>query len=443
MAESRAVVKLPIQTSATIDFIVTIVYLPADVKSSMIANTQADGTDIYFKSNAGAVLDRDLVYWDKGTGTIICKVRIPSYQSNFIYMYWGGAAVVAARNTAVYRSEIKAQYSYDEASGTAYDNTGNNNDGTAVGTPTYSQTAVVNKGIHFNTTDGFNLGHGASISGNTVLDISTWIKQDLPIGIYDLFGKCVGNYTGDEFFCSLYSHIIRMNLFDASQSAAHIGRTGPSNTFGISLEDNQFHHVRFTFDGTPANSSGVKIEIDRVRVDNANDEANASCFEAIESTATDLKIGKNPGYGNSATPSIHDEFILLNAIRSDVEIDAILANEIGGGQDWYEIGAIETARTVTYDGNGNTGGAVPTDSTVYTDGLTVTTLGNTGSLVKTGYTFSKWNTAANGSGTDRTPAGTWAMGSADVKLYAQWTALGTATAVKQQGGLNLGITLGV
>ena len=38
--------------------------------------------------------------------------------------------------------------------------------------------------------------------------------------------------------------------------------------------------------------------------------------------------------------------------------------------------------TVTYFGNGNTGGTVPVDSTVYSSGNTVTVLDNTGSLVK-------------------------------------------------------------
>ena len=58
-----------------------------------------------------------------------------------------------------------------------------------------------------------------------------------------------------------------------------------------------------------------------------------------------------------------------------------------------------TTYTVTYNGNGNTGGSVPTDgSNPYSAGANVTVLGNTGSLVKTGYTFSGWNTAANGSG---------------------------------------------
>ena len=78
--------------------------------------------------------------------------------------------------------------------------------------------------------------------------------------------------------------------------------------------------------------------------------------------------------------------------------------------------------TVTYNGNGNTGGIAPTDSNTYLSGATVTVLGNTGALVRTGYTFAGWNTAANGSGTNYNAGETFIMGSANVTLYAQWTA---------------------
>ena len=77
--------------------------------------------------------------------------------------------------------------------------------------------------------------------------------------------------------------------------------------------------------------------------------------------------------------------------------------------------------TVTYNGNSNTGGSVPTDGNSYLSGSTVTVLGNTGTLVKTGYSFAGWNTAANGSGTSRAPAATFGMGGSNVNLYAQWT----------------------
>ena len=78
------------------------------------------------------------------------------------------------------------------------------------------------------------------------------------------------------------------------------------------------------------------------------------------------------------------------------------------------------AYTVTYNGNGNSGGTVPIDANSYLDGETVTTLTNSGSLTKTGYTFSTWNTAANGTGTNRAPSGTWAIGAANVTLYAKY-----------------------
>jgi uncharacterized repeat protein (TIGR02543 family) len=82
---------------------------------------------------------------------------------------------------------------------------------------------------------------------------------------------------------------------------------------------------------------------------------------------------------------------------------------------------VPTTYTVTYNGNTNTSGTAPTDgSSPYTAGSTVTVLGNSGSLVKTGYTFANWNTAADGSGTSYSPTNTFAI-NANTTLYAQWT----------------------
>lgn len=76
--------------------------------------------------------------------------------------------------------------------------------------------------------------------------------------------------------------------------------------------------------------------------------------------------------------------------------------------------------TVTYDGNGSTGGSVPSDSSAYLFDATVTVSGNTGALERTGYTFTGWNTAANGSGTAYAAAATFRI-AGNTTLYAQWT----------------------
>ena len=76
--------------------------------------------------------------------------------------------------------------------------------------------------------------------------------------------------------------------------------------------------------------------------------------------------------------------------------------------------------TVTYDGNGNTGGTAPSDSYHYESGESVTVLGNTGLLFKIGGTFDGWNTKADGNGTERAVGSKFDMGSDNVTLYAQW-----------------------
>ncbi len=85
--------------------------------------------------------------------------------------------------------------------------------------------------------------------------------------------------------------------------------------------------------------------------------------------------------------------------------------------------------TVTYNGNGNTTGNVPVDSSSpYITGSTVIVLGNSGSPVlgKTGYTFAGWNTTENGSGTSYAQGNTFTI-NANTILYAQWTPTYTVT----------------
>jgi streptogramin lyase len=86
-------------------------------------------------------------------------------------------------------------------------------------------------------------------------------------------------------------------------------------------------------------------------------------------------------------------------------------------------GPVLNAFTVTYNGNGSTGGSVPIDNNIYHNGATVTVLGNTGALTRLFYlySFAGWNTVADGSGTSYQPGSTFIMPSASVTLYAQWT----------------------
>ncbi len=112
-----------------------------------------------------------------------------------------------------------------------------------------------------------------------------------------------------------------------------------------------------------------------------------------------LKSGQNIG-------DYSDKIILTSTNATTVNVDI--------------TGSVTNAN-VTYDANEATSGTVPTDDADYTYNQSVTVLDNTGSLARTGYTWSSWNTQTDGSGTDYAAGDKFDI-TADIKLYANWTA---------------------
>lgn len=95
----------------------------------------------------------------------------------------------------------------------------------------------------------------------------------------------------------------------------------------------------------------------------------------------------------------------------------------GGGPAYGDpvLFRVSGTQTITYLANSATGGTAPAADSAAT-GSTVTVASDSGSLVRTGWTFAGWNTTADGAGT------TYAAGSGQftltgpVTLYAHWTA---------------------
>ena len=88
--------------------------------------------------------------------------------------------------------------------------------------------------------------------------------------------------------------------------------------------------------------------------------------------------------------------------------------------------------TVTYADGDADSGTVPTDNnSPYEAGDTVTVLGNTGNLTKSGYIFGGWNDGT----TTRQPESTFEMPSENVTLTAVWTAV-TLTSVAIEGDMS-------
>jgi uncharacterized protein (TIGR02145 family)/uncharacterized repeat protein (TIGR02543 family) len=80
-----------------------------------------------------------------------------------------------------------------------------------------------------------------------------------------------------------------------------------------------------------------------------------------------------------------------------------------------------TVYRIIYNGSGHTGGTPPdTGEYHYHDSAKVE---EQGSLIKTGYTFTGWNTMADGSGTDRSAGSKFVVGASGETLYAQWVVM--------------------
>ena len=99
----------------------------------------------------------------------------------------------------------------------------------------------------------------------------------------------------------------------------------------------------------------------------------------------------------------------------------------------YAIWAPLTTYTVTYNGNGNTGGVVPTDNTNYNIGDTVTV--ESGVPIKTGHTFGGWLY----NGVTYTDGDTFTMPATNITLVAIWTTTTTFTITYNGNGNDGGI----
>ncbi len=127
--------------------------------------------------------------------------------------------------------------------------------------------------------------------------------------------------------------------------------------------------------------------------------------------------GPNGVAGSYPSTAVHIGDVAANSPAGSVSVAGLGDNTIDS--NWSD-GQEGPVYAVHYDPNGATSGTVPQDGYSYTPSSTVTVLGNTGGLVRTGDSLSGWNTAADGSGT------TYAAGSqfpiaSDTTLYAMWT----------------------
>jgi len=185
---------------------------------------------------------------------------------------------------------------------------------------------------------------------------------------------------------------------------------GTKGTYGVTAATNGATSSNFTL--TNRNPYSVTYSgngnTSGIAPTDSNDYLAAATVTVLGNTGGLTRIGSTFAGWNTVANGSGTAYVGGNtfAIGSNVTLYA----------QWTPISTF----SVTYNGNGNTGGSPPGDVNAYVAGATVTALGNNGNLVKTGLTFLGWNTAANGGGASYAVGTTFAIGSGNTTLFAIW-----------------------
>ncbi|MDR1135066.1 MAG: S-layer homology domain-containing protein, partial [Clostridiales Family XIII bacterium] len=138
-----------------------------------------------------------------------------------------------------------------------------------------------------------------------------------------------------------------------------------------------------------------------------------------------------PGYVNISPdfPEAQDEFGMM-WFESEYVIDTS-AKWVALGNAAADLAKEAAEYTVRYNANGGSG--LVSSDTSYNVGGDVTVKASTG-IARSGYRFTEWNTAADGTGTAYKAGDTFKIGSENILLYAQWSRITGNFPVGESGG---------
>lgn len=168
-----------------------------------------------------------------------------------------------------------------------------------------------------------------------------------------------------------YSHTLAYNANGGTNAPSSSTVTNTSSTYSMTVSSSTPTRTGYTFAGWNTNSSG---------------------------TGTNYSAGGSVSVGANATVTLYAK--------------------------WTPI-----TYSITYNGNGNTGGSTASQTKAYDAAINLQNNGFT----KTGYHFTGWNTASNGAGTSYS-AGASYNSNANLALYAQWAINSSTLKVNPNGG---------
>lgn len=167
------------------------------------------GGDIMITDSDGVTplsYERDIYNPATGQMVIWVKTNVTANTSKELYVYYGNSGVVSdqATTTGVWGANYQGVWHLDEATGgtgAIKDSTGNGNNGTDSGSPTFGSTGQISKAVTFDpTNDRINIGDtNNSLDMPGSFTLSAWIRRTTYSGYAFIAGKQPSGTAGDNY----------------------------------------------------------------------------------------------------------------------------------------------------------------------------------------------------------------------------------------------------
>lgn len=286
----------------------------------------------------------------------------------------------------------------------------------------------------------FYVGGLLGVSSTNILNCCTINSVVSASASAQVGGMLVGGLTGQITGGTVKNSFANSSLSGTGYGALVGGVSGYANATNIVIS-NCYSNSTVTASGTNAKIAGFLGANTTTSVTNCFWNSDCGASVGYTGTAVPLNLvsltGAQITNSNTFTNGSNTNLYLYQHLNAG-------ASSIAGACTWScnnnlrnNISILDKQYfTISYNGNNNTGGTAPSAQCIFFGNPAYSISQNSGSLLRTGYVFSGWNTAADGSGTTYSANSAISISQGNLILYAIWVPDATTYSITYNGNGN-------